>query len=329
MATLSRLVLAACLLLAGPLQAQVLQETPRLERTVTERPFELTVDRRQCGTRGVYVQVLGAGGPELDDGQASSGYLVWIDGKARILVDAGPGVALRFEESGAEFQDLYAIVFTQTHTQHAADLPALIMGSTHVGRSEDLPLFGPAANESSAPGFNDWINMVLGPTGPNRQLSDFLTDLSDGGYKVVAAELNPSRRSVWSGFRRENVRLSAVGTDHGNRPALAWRVDVDGVGITFTGSTANRRQLVNELAEGSVMLVTHHAIPEQARGLSRELFMTPSQIGRLAADVSPNRLVLSHRTTRTRGRETQSRELIREHYRGSIVFANDLNCWQI
>lgn len=322
------LALTAIVLFAGPLHAQVLEQPPRLERTVTERPFELTVDRRQCGTQGVYVQVLGAGGPALDDGQASSGYLVWIDGKARILVDAGPGVALRFEESGADFRDLHAIVFTQTHTQHAADLPALIMGSTHIGRNEDLPVFGPAGSDSVT-GFNDWISMVLGPTGPNRQLADFLTDLSDGGYKVVAAELNTSRRTPWSGFHHENIRLSAIGTDHGNRPALAWRVDVDGVGITFTGSTANRRQLVNELAEGSVMLVTHHAIPEQARGLSREMFMTPSQIGRLAADVSPNRLILSHRTPRTRGRETQSRDLIREHYRGSVVFANDLNCWRI
>jgi len=32
---------------------------------------------------GVAVQVLGSGGPIADDARASSGYLVWVDGRAR------------------------------------------------------------------------------------------------------------------------------------------------------------------------------------------------------------------------------------------------------
>ena len=40
-----------------------------------------------CGAHGVWLQVLGSGGPELDDGRASSGYVIWRDGKARIIVD--------------------------------------------------------------------------------------------------------------------------------------------------------------------------------------------------------------------------------------------------
>ena len=38
---------------------------------------------------GITLQVLGSGGPIADDGRASSGYLVWFDGKSRFLVDAG------------------------------------------------------------------------------------------------------------------------------------------------------------------------------------------------------------------------------------------------
>jgi len=34
--------------------------------------------------------------------RASSSYLVWQDGQARVLVDAGGGSALRFGESGAK-----------------------------------------------------------------------------------------------------------------------------------------------------------------------------------------------------------------------------------
>ncbi|MGC1299205.1 MAG: hypothetical protein WA869_29625, partial [Alloacidobacterium sp.] len=43
-------------------------------------PFVPTADAQACGGEGVAVQVLGSGGPELQDKRASSSYLVWQDG---------------------------------------------------------------------------------------------------------------------------------------------------------------------------------------------------------------------------------------------------------
>jgi len=59
----------------------------------------------------VEFEVLGSGGPEID-GRASASYIVWIDNKARVLIDAGSGSMLRFEQSGAKIEDLEAIVLT-------------------------------------------------------------------------------------------------------------------------------------------------------------------------------------------------------------------------
>ena len=44
-----------------------------------------------CSRHGVQVQILGSGGPELEDKRASSSYLVWQDGRPRILIDSGGG----------------------------------------------------------------------------------------------------------------------------------------------------------------------------------------------------------------------------------------------
>jgi len=44
--------------------------------------------------QGVTLQVLGSGGPIADDGRASAGYIVWIDGESRIMVDTGLSCAL-------------------------------------------------------------------------------------------------------------------------------------------------------------------------------------------------------------------------------------------
>jgi hypothetical protein len=58
-------------------------------------PFVPWADAQTCGGEGVAVQVLRSGGPELQDKRASSSYLVWQDGQARVLVDVGGGSALR------------------------------------------------------------------------------------------------------------------------------------------------------------------------------------------------------------------------------------------
>ncbi len=44
----------------------------------------------ECGSTGVSVQILGSGGP-FGVGRAAAGYIVWINGVSRIMVDAGGG----------------------------------------------------------------------------------------------------------------------------------------------------------------------------------------------------------------------------------------------
>ena len=40
-----------------------------------------------CGDQGVWIEILGAGSGELNDGQASPSYLIWHDDVARVLVE--------------------------------------------------------------------------------------------------------------------------------------------------------------------------------------------------------------------------------------------------
>src|SRR5215472_5663667 len=93
-----------------------------------------------CSGRGVEVQVLGSGGPEVEDKRASSSYLVWQDHRARILIDSGGGSALRFGQAGAHVAQLDAILFTHLHVDHSADFPALIKSSYFAERTPPLPV---------------------------------------------------------------------------------------------------------------------------------------------------------------------------------------------
>lgn len=96
-----------------------------------------------CSGHGVELQVLGSGGPELHGKRASSSYLVWQDGKARVLIDSGGGSALRFGEAGARMADLDLVLFTHFHADHSADFPALVKSSYFASRARPLPIYGP------------------------------------------------------------------------------------------------------------------------------------------------------------------------------------------
>jgi len=45
--------------------------------------------------QSISLQILGSGGPEFSQ-RASSSYIIWVDGKVKVLVDAGGGAFLRF-----------------------------------------------------------------------------------------------------------------------------------------------------------------------------------------------------------------------------------------
>lgn len=281
-----------------------------------------------CGDQGVWVQVLGSGGPEVQTKRASSSYLVWVDGKARVLVDAGGGSALRFGESGAAFADLDVILFTHLHADHTADLPALVNSSWFDSRKRPLPLFGPDGNRVM-PSTVTFIRTLFDPTrGAYRYLSDVLSPQDSDGYKLRPRDVSTRTRKPVAVFANERVQATPAPVGHGTIPALAWGVIAGGKEIVFTGDTNGEDAALAKLAQGADLLIAHNAVPEGASGAERALHMPPGAIGRLAKDAGVQHLVLSHRMQRTLGREVEITQAIRAHFGGPMDFAEDLACYQ-
>lgn len=286
-----------------------------------------TAQAQVCGSKGLWLQVLGSGGPELTDRRAGSGYLIWQDGRARILVDMGPGSMLRYEDSRARIEDLDVILLTHLHVDHSADLPALIKASYFSERNRDLPIYGPTGN-GLMPATQAFVAALFAePNGAYRYLSDYL----DGreAYKLAAHDVPAEGKAVQTVLDNGEYKLSAAPVHHGPVPALAWRIDIGGRAIAISGDMNGDNRTLPTLAAGVDLLVAHHAIPEDSSDAARGLHMPPSVIGEIAAAAKAKRLVLSHRMTRTFGRERESTALIRQHYRGPLSFADDGQCYLI
>lgn len=288
-------------------------------------PSAFASEAPYCGDEGVWIQILGAGGPELHDGDAGPSYLLWIDNQARLLIDAGPGASVRFDEAGAAFEDLDAIAFSQLSANHAADFPAFLDGSRFHSRTRSLPVLGPEGGSSI--GLSTFVERLIGPDGAYPELADFLTVQSRGGYRLSVRGVPATGRRRWARFGNEDLQLAAIPVHHGDVPALAWRVEAQGFSAVFAGDFSNRKNVIAEFAADADALVVSHAEPEHARGEARDRHVTPGQIGRIAEQAAARMLILSHRMNRTRGRESQSREAIEANYGGALIFADDLECW--
>jgi len=95
--------------------------------------------------------------------------------------------------------------------------------------------------------------------------------------------------------------------------------------ISFTGDMSGRFHTMPDLAKGSDILVAHNAIPEDQTGAGQLLHMKPSYIGKMAASAGVKKLLLTHLMKRSSGHREETLELIRQHYKGPVVFPGDLD----
>jgi len=290
-------------------------------------PFVLTACVRedlQCyPSTGTALQILGSGGPIADDGLASSAYVVWIDGKSRVLIDAGGGSFLRFGEAGARFADLDFVGLSHFHTGHSADFPALLKSGNFSDRDRTLPVAGPAG-EGVFPGLNAFLAAMLDrDNGAYGYLGGYL-DGTAGTPMLTPREVAAGEPALlWSG---DDIVVEGMRVPHGIVPAAAFRVRVGDTTIVFASDQNGSDPAFVEFAKDASILVMHMVVPEDVTGVGRRLHAPPSVIGELAGQAQPGKLVLSHFMARSLRDLESNVVLVKNAYAGDVVLAEDLAC---
>lgn len=280
--------------------------------------FAPAASAQNCPAGGVAVQILGSGGPRMTRDRASAGYLVWVDGRSRMLVDAGGGAFLRFGQAGARIEDLSLIALSHLHPDHVSDLPALLWGD--VTRTAPLATSGPSGNEAM-PAVAAFLGHLFDEkNGAFRVLSRTVGGSAGRGFPLEVAEIDVTKAGASPVLTQPDLAVTAIGIPHGNIPALAYRVRASNREIVFSTDQTGTNPRFVDFARGADVLVMHLAI---AAGATSPLHAAPEIVGRVARDAQVKRLVLSHIGPFDLDAAVAD---VKKHYAGPLTVGADLQC---
>ena len=290
-----------------------------------------------CGSSALHAQapspslellVLGSGGPGAT-GRAASSYLVFVDGVARILVDAGPGSFARLGEAKASLTNTDLVLLTHLHIDHVGELPGLFKARAVSGSGPVVfNVWGPAGSpgrgqDAYFPSTRDFLQLEFGPQGAFAYLSDFAAPVSIRAHDIAAPAADAVPQQI---FKEGDLSIRAIAGHHGDAPAVIYRVDHGGKSVTFSGDIdAGGLPALRAIGKDTNLLVFNSVVldPPGSPAILYTLHTPPLAIGELAKAVGARSLLLSHLSPAVDESRDAVLTAIRRSYAGPVTFAND------
>jgi ribonuclease BN (tRNA processing enzyme) len=272
--------------------------------------------------------VLGSGGPGAT-GRAASSYMVFVDGIARILVDAGPGSFARLGEAKVSLSKNDIVLLTHLHIDHAGEIPGLFKARAVSGSGPiTFNVWGPAGSpghgeDAYFPGATEFFHLLFGPKGAFAYLRDFAAPITLRVHDIAAPAPQPVPAQI---FNEDGLAISAVAGYHGDAPSVIYRIDHAGKSITFSGDIdARGLPALHGIARGTQLLVFNSVVldPPGSPAVLYTLHSPPLAIGQLAAGSGARALLLSHLSPGIEEQTGAVSKSIRRNYAGPVTFAKD------
>jgi len=287
------------------------------------------------------ILVLGSGGPmEQTSGRASAGYLVFIEGIPRILMDLGGGTYQRIAQSGAHIATVNIVLISHLHIDHSAELPAAVKGIYFDGRltgnpvTDPIRIWGPDSNNPTFPSIGGYLAKLFRDGGVYAYLEAFVNG-GLGHFDYTPNGLSPdfSGASINTIVNEDGLVIKEIAIDHFEAPAVAYRIEYKGHSIVYTGDTHSTTDNIAMLAQGADLLIYDTSILENAPppySPFAKRHTTPTRMGQIAALANPHKLVLSHITPVTDPVIADVKATIRSQgYHGRISEAHDLKVYNL
>ncbi|WP_447889714.1 MBL fold metallo-hydrolase [Serratia fonticola] len=283
----------------------------------------------QCENREFTLQVLGSGGPITDDQRASSGEVIWINGKSAILIDAGGGIFLRFGQAGARLEDLKLIALSHFHTDHVSDLAAILKGGYFISDKEDIDIVGPEGG-GAFPSMTEYFSYLFKKEHGAYSYLNGLYNATDG-LKITShiKDVNYTSTELQLVYQDDEMKVTALGIPHGDVPCLAFRIETAKGTIVVSADQNGSNNAFVSFAKGADILVMPLAIDENADSASKFMHAAPEVVGKIASEINPKVLVLNHFMGKGLWLKDKSISIVKQYYHGQVYSSRDLSCFPI
>ena len=267
------------------------------------------------------VVVLGSGGPRAF-GRAASSYIIEIDGKPRILLDAGPGAFVRIGELNIDLEQVDIVLLTHLHIDHSGDLAAFFNARA---LTSDGPIkyrvFGPDAS-GSFPKTSRFVDLLVGDNGSFAYQKTFGAQ-ETFSVRDLAIGLNTGVTKI---VDENGLIVEEIATHHGDCPSVAYRITYHGRCVVFSGDMdASAVSNLVRLAKGADLLVFNCAVLDPPNSPSQlyELHTPPKKIGEAARASGVEGLLLSHTAPDVEESKNDVLKSIHASFIGPVEFAID------
>lgn len=219
----------------------------------------------------LHIVLCGTGSP-LPDPERASACIAVIAAGHIVLVDSGPGSALRLAQANIPMHAIDAVVLTHLHSDHIGDLGNTALQGWLAGRKKPLDVYGPEGTDTLVEGFTEVFRADTG----FRIKHHGAVYLPPSGEEMIAhvvASPPPTGSTVV--YSRDGLVIRAFLVDHRPIvPAFGYRIEYGGRVVVCSGDTR---------ANANVQRYATHADLLIHEGLSGRLVKI------LAAELDPRR----------------------------------------
>ena len=247
------------------------------------------------------LHVLGSGTPQPNKERWGSGFIIENHNEL-IMFDCGPASTYKMIQMGLDPRKVNALFFTHHHSDHDLDYPTFLMTrwETSLGLEKELEIFGPPPTETLT---KKLIDIEEGAFAHDL-IARTRHPLSLNSYKRRGGKL-PRKlplfkpKDIFPGDKvcRSNWEVKTSLAEHVQPflDSLAYRIEISGKSIVFTGDTSPCDS-VEKLAYGADYLVSLCiALQDQISGTPEaEYMMGHMDAGYLAKNSKVKNLILVH-----------------------------------
>ena len=271
------------------------------------------------------ITLLGTGGPRPDPARLGSSLVVQT-GEERLLFDCGRGAVTQLVRAGVPLKEVNPVFITHHHYDHISDLGDVILSTWLQGRPGALRVYGPA-------GTAEIVSALIDKVYAKDIRFRAEGEPAIGGWKPVEVRETGAglvcEGGGWKVYAEFVEHGQGLGIPDFDWVTLGYRLEAEGKIVAISGDTIPCEGL-DRLARGADALVLccylagAEVVDAHTERLTRHLFPSSAQAGKIAADAGVKKLVLTHFREKPENLMRAIEEDVRRDFAGEIILGRDL-----